>query len=115
VDLTGDLKVNTKAGMAENSKMIVLWGANIASQPNTARHSRRQSHYDCCAQDGNRCSIGCIGPGLALHCKPVTVRTPHLRRAHAGRTIHGEQLSFRNAANRGECPWISDCKASAPL
>ena len=56
-----------------------------------------------------------IGPGLALHCKPVTVRTPHLRRAHAGRTIHGEQLSFRNAANRGECPWISDCKASAPL
>jgi anaerobic selenocysteine-containing dehydrogenase len=24
--------------MAENSSMIVLWGANIARQPNTARH-----------------------------------------------------------------------------
>jgi anaerobic selenocysteine-containing dehydrogenase len=24
--------------MAENSRMIVLWGSNIASQPNTARH-----------------------------------------------------------------------------
>jgi Molybdopterin oxidoreductase len=38
VGLTGALKVNTKEDMAENSKMIVLWGSNIASQPNTARH-----------------------------------------------------------------------------
>jgi anaerobic selenocysteine-containing dehydrogenase len=38
VGLTGALKVNTKEDMAENSSMIVLWGANIASQPNTARH-----------------------------------------------------------------------------
>jgi hypothetical protein len=38
VGLTGALKVNTKEDMAENSNLIVLWGANIASQPNTARH-----------------------------------------------------------------------------
>jgi len=38
VGLTGALKVNTKEDMGENSRMIVLWGANIASQPNTARH-----------------------------------------------------------------------------
>jgi anaerobic selenocysteine-containing dehydrogenase len=38
VGLTGALKVNTKEDMAENSKMIVLWGSNISSQPNTARH-----------------------------------------------------------------------------
>jgi anaerobic selenocysteine-containing dehydrogenase len=38
VGLTGALKVNTKEDMAENSNMIVLWGSNIASQPNTARH-----------------------------------------------------------------------------
>ena len=38
VGLTGALKVSTKEDMAENSRMIVLWGANIASQPNTARH-----------------------------------------------------------------------------
>src|SRR5262245_61481472 len=38
VGLTGALKVNTKEDMAENSRMIVLWGANITSQPNTDRH-----------------------------------------------------------------------------
>jgi anaerobic selenocysteine-containing dehydrogenase len=38
VGLTGVLKVNTKEDMAENSRMIVLWGSNFASQPNTARH-----------------------------------------------------------------------------
>lgn len=38
VGLSGALKVNTKEDMAANSQMIVLWGANIASQPNTARH-----------------------------------------------------------------------------
>ena len=38
VGLTGALKVNTKEDMAENSRMIVLRGANIASQPNTGRH-----------------------------------------------------------------------------
>ncbi|HTG74735.1 MAG TPA: molybdopterin-dependent oxidoreductase [Terriglobia bacterium] len=38
VGLTGALKVNTKEDMAENARMIVLWGSNISSQPNTARH-----------------------------------------------------------------------------
>ena len=38
VGLTGTLKVSTKEDMAENSRLIVLWGANISSQPNTARH-----------------------------------------------------------------------------
>jgi anaerobic selenocysteine-containing dehydrogenase len=38
VGLTGALKVNTKEGMAENSRIIVLWGSNIAGQPNTAWH-----------------------------------------------------------------------------
>lgn len=36
--LSGALKVNTKEDMAENSNMIVLWGSNISSQPNTARY-----------------------------------------------------------------------------
>jgi anaerobic selenocysteine-containing dehydrogenase len=38
VGLSGALKVNTKEDMAENSNTIVLWGSNISSQPNTARH-----------------------------------------------------------------------------
>ena len=36
--LTGALEVNTKEDMSAHSALIVLWGANAASQPNTARH-----------------------------------------------------------------------------
>ena len=36
--LTGALEINTKEDMGANSQLIVLWGANLASQPNTARH-----------------------------------------------------------------------------
>jgi anaerobic selenocysteine-containing dehydrogenase len=36
--LTGLLETSTKEDMGENSRLIVLWGANLASQPNTARH-----------------------------------------------------------------------------
>jgi anaerobic selenocysteine-containing dehydrogenase len=35
--LTGILETNTKEDMGENAQLIVLWGANLASQPNTAR------------------------------------------------------------------------------
>jgi anaerobic selenocysteine-containing dehydrogenase len=49
VGLTGALKVNTKEDMAESSRMIVLWGSNIASQPNTACYiitARRRGAID---------------------------------------------------------------------
>ncbi len=36
--LTGIMETNTKEDMGQNSDLIILWGANIASQPNTARH-----------------------------------------------------------------------------
>src|SRR5215472_8141674 len=36
--LTGVLETNTKEDMGENAELIILWGANLASQPNTARH-----------------------------------------------------------------------------
>ena len=36
--ITGVLEVNTKEDMSAHSDLVVLWGANIASQPNTARH-----------------------------------------------------------------------------
>ena len=38
IGLTGALETNTKEDMGENSEFIVLWGANLASQPNTSRH-----------------------------------------------------------------------------
>src|SRR5712692_2316890 len=36
--LTGALETNTKEDMGAHANLIVLWGANLASQPNTARH-----------------------------------------------------------------------------
>jgi anaerobic selenocysteine-containing dehydrogenase len=36
--LTGALETNTKEDMSAHSALIVLWGATLASQPNTARH-----------------------------------------------------------------------------
>ena len=35
--LTGMLETHTKEDMGEHSRLIVLWGANFSSQPNTAR------------------------------------------------------------------------------
>src|SRR5690606_30956792 len=36
--LTGLLETNTKEDMGEHSQFILLWAANLSSQPNTARH-----------------------------------------------------------------------------
>jgi anaerobic selenocysteine-containing dehydrogenase len=36
--LTGVLETNTKEDMGAHASFILLWGANLASQPNTARH-----------------------------------------------------------------------------
>ena len=38
VGLTGALEINTKEDMAANSELILMWGANLASQPDIARH-----------------------------------------------------------------------------
>ena len=39
--ITGALETNTKEDMGDHSRLIVLWGANLASQPNTAPHLKR--------------------------------------------------------------------------
>jgi anaerobic selenocysteine-containing dehydrogenase len=36
--ITGTLRVSTKEDMGAHAALILLWGANLASQPNTARH-----------------------------------------------------------------------------
>lgn len=36
--LTGVLETNTKEDMGAHAALVVLWGANLASQPNTGRH-----------------------------------------------------------------------------
>ena len=38
IGLTGPLETNTKEDMGAHAALIVLWGANLASQPNTGRH-----------------------------------------------------------------------------
>jgi len=46
--LTGVLETSTKEDMSAHANLVVLWGANLASQPNTARHvaaaRRRGAH-----------------------------------------------------------------------
>ena len=48
VGMTGVLETNTKEDMGRHSQLILLWGANLASQPNTARYllaaRRRGAH-----------------------------------------------------------------------
>jgi anaerobic selenocysteine-containing dehydrogenase len=36
--LTGLIETNTKEDMGVHASLVLLWGANLASQPNTARH-----------------------------------------------------------------------------
>jgi anaerobic selenocysteine-containing dehydrogenase len=36
--LTGLLEPNTKEDLGTNARLVLLWGANLASQPNTGRH-----------------------------------------------------------------------------
>ncbi|HEY7495078.1 MAG TPA: molybdopterin-dependent oxidoreductase, partial [Candidatus Tectomicrobia bacterium] len=46
--LSGVLETNTKEDMGQHAQLIVLWGANLASQPNTARHlmaAKRRGAY----------------------------------------------------------------------
>ena len=46
--LTGVLETNTKEDMGQHADLIVLWGANLASQPNTSRHliaAKRRGAY----------------------------------------------------------------------
>ncbi len=38
IGLTGPLETNTKEDLGAHASLVVLWGANLASQPNTARH-----------------------------------------------------------------------------
>ena len=46
--LTGPLETNTKEDMGAHASLVLLWGANLASQPNTAPHlvaaRRRGAH-----------------------------------------------------------------------
>ena len=46
--LMGTLDTNTKEDMGQHADLIILWGANLASQPNTARHliaAKRRGAY----------------------------------------------------------------------
>ena len=46
--LTGLIETHTKEDMGEHASLIILWAANLASQPNTARHllaAKRRGAY----------------------------------------------------------------------
>jgi anaerobic selenocysteine-containing dehydrogenase len=48
IGMTGVLETNTKEDMGQHAQFLLLWGANLASQPNTARHvvaAKRRGAY----------------------------------------------------------------------
>lgn len=85
--LTGLLDVHTKEDMSAHSELIILWGANIVSQPNTGPHIRaarkrgariisidmRQSEAFALADDGYLVKPG-SDAALALGMMHVIVR-----------------------------------------
>jgi anaerobic selenocysteine-containing dehydrogenase len=42
--LTGILETNTKEDLGQHASFVLLWGANLASQPNTGRHLAAAKH-----------------------------------------------------------------------
>jgi anaerobic selenocysteine-containing dehydrogenase len=42
--ITGVLATNTKEDMGQHANFVLLWGANLASQPNTSRHLAAARH-----------------------------------------------------------------------
>jgi anaerobic selenocysteine-containing dehydrogenase len=42
--VTGVLETNTKEDMGQHANFVLLWGANLASQPNTSRHLAAAKH-----------------------------------------------------------------------
>lgn len=85
--LTGVLEANTKEDMAAHSRTILLWGANLASQPTTAPHliaaRKRGAHIiqiDCRRTEASRLAdeVFVIKPGsdaaLALAIAHVLVQ-----------------------------------------
>jgi len=84
--LTGILEANTKEDMAANSRTILFWGSNLASQPTTAPHliearkrGARVIHIDCrrCEASRHADDVMLIRPGtdaaLALAMAHVIV------------------------------------------
>ena len=85
--LTGVLEANTKEDMAAHSRTILLWGANLTSQPTTAPYpieARKNGasiiHIDCRANEASQLSseVYLIRPGsdaaLALALAHVLVQ-----------------------------------------
>ena len=101
--LTGILETNTKEDMGAHAALIVLWGANLASQPNTARHltaaKRRGAHVvaidvrrtEAAAQSDD---VLVLRPGtdaaLALGLMHVIVR----ERLHDAAFVTGHTIGF---------------------
>ena len=74
--LTGMLETNTKEDMGEHAELILLWGANLASQPNTGAPSgrgppaRRPRRDDRRARDGGRRAVRRGAADPAGHATP---------------------------------------------
>ncbi len=103
--LTGLLHANTKEDMGEHAALIVLWGANLASQPNTARHlaaAKRRGAY-VVAIDVRRAEAAAQSDE-ALVLRPGTDAALALGLMHVivGERLHDEAFVARHAVGFDE-------------
>jgi anaerobic selenocysteine-containing dehydrogenase len=109
--LTGVLETNTKEDMGAHADLIILWGANLASQPNTARHvaaaRRRGAHVitidvretEACAQSNEVLLLRAgTDAALALALMHVIVK----ERLHDRAFVEKHTLGFDELARHVE-------------
>ena len=96
--LTGLLEANTKEDMGSHSDLVILWGANIASQPNTGRHisAARRRGARVAAIDV-RVSESCRQADEYILVKPGTDAALALAMMHV---IIGDDLHDRDFINK---------------
>ncbi len=85
--LTGMQETHTKEDMGEHSRLILLWGANFASQPNTARFVNARPRRQCIGVA--RC---CCRP-LHIFCWTVNLQRPG--GSHRSVDSHTNAVAFK--------------------
>ena len=92
--LTGILETNTKEDMGQHAELIILWGANLASQPNTGRYliaAKRRGAYVVTIDV--RDTEAAAQSDEVLHIRPGTDAALALAMMHV---IIGEELYSRD-------------------
>src|SRR5437667_12896 len=104
--LTGALETNTKEDMGAHANLILLWGANLASQPNTARYVAATTRPAMIVLGGSSMHKGANGwtGGRAIGCLPALTGNLGIPGGgfgpRHGSAVHGQGLASIVAEER---------------